>query len=221
MYSHQWQGGVAAALPTGKVVCIGRNYAEHAKELNNPVPEEPVLFIKPSTAVVGTESALGLSQVLAPIHYEAELAVLINKPLTKAGADDAFAAIAGLGVALDLTRREAQSTLKEKGLPWELAKAFDGSCVLSPFVPFDGQDLTQTRYALAINGELRQQGDTAMMINPVIALICHLTQYFTLLPGDVVLTGTPKGVGQLAVGDALTLSLDDTQLAEFSCVAVP
>lgn len=221
MYSHQWLNGDAIALPTSKAVCIGRNYAEHAKELNNPVPDEPVLFIKPASALVGTSSSLSLSQRLAPIHYEAELSVLVDKPLKNATPEAVIAAIAGLGVALDLTRREAQSALKEKGLPWELAKAFDGSCVQSPFVPFDGQDLTRLQYQLDINGATRQQGDTGMMLNPVVELICHLTQYFTLQPGDIVLTGTPKGVGQLYNGDALTLTLGDTRLAQFSCVEAP
>ncbi|EOD80825.1 Fumarylacetoacetate hydrolase family protein [Grimontia indica] len=221
MYSHQWVGGKVAGLTTGKAVCIGRNYVEHAKELNNPIPDEPVLFIKPATSIVGTDSSLALSERLAPIHYEAELSVLIGKPLTKATAEEVMDAIVGVGVALDLTRREAQSKLKEKGLPWELAKAFDASCVQSPFMPFEGFDLATTTYGLDINGEPTQRGDTSLMINPVVDLICHLTQYFTLVPGDIVLTGTPKGVGKLADGDVLTLTLSDEVLAEFSCISAP
>ncbi|CZF80838.1 Fumarylpyruvate hydrolase [Grimontia celer] len=220
MYLHQWVDGKGAGLPTGKAVCIGRNYVEHVQELNNPIPDEPVLFIKPATSIVGTDSALALSESLAPIHYEAELSVLISKPLTKAKPEEVLDAIVGVGVALDLTRREAQSKLKEKGLPWELAKAFDGSCVQSPFVPLEGFDLSATTYGLDINGKPTQRGDTSLMINPVVDLICHLTQYFTLAPGDIVLTGTPKGVGKLADGDALTLTLSDQVLAEFSCVKV-
>ncbi|USH04915.1 fumarylacetoacetate hydrolase family protein [Grimontia kaedaensis] len=221
MYSHRWFNEQEAELPTGKAVCIGRNYVEHAKELNNPIPDEPVLFIKPATSIVGTDSELALSERLAPIHYEAELSVLISKPLTKATPEDVLEAIAGVGVALDLTRREAQSKLKEKGLPWELAKAFDGSCVQSPFVPFEGFNLSATTYGLDINGRPTQCGDTSLMINPVVDLICHITQYFTLAPGDIVLTGTPKGVGKLADGDALTLTLADEVLAEFSCISAP
>ncbi|WP_028021658.1 fumarylacetoacetate hydrolase family protein [Enterovibrio calviensis] len=219
MYSHQWLNGDEIKLPTGKVVCIGRNYVEHAQELNNPVPDEPVLFIKPSTALVGTASDVVLQAALSPIHYEAELSVLIDKPLTHASADEVREAIVGVGVALDLTRREAQSALKEKGLPWEIAKAFDGSCVQSPFVHMgETDDLAALQYGLDINGASRQRGDTSLMITPVISLICHLTQYFTLLPGDIVLTGTPKGVGQLNDGDALTLSLSGETVAQFNCV---
>lgn len=221
MYSHSWIDGTQVGLTAGKAVCIGRNYAEHAKELDNPVPDEPVLFIKPATSLVGTDSELALSERLAPIHYEAELSVLIGKPLTCAKPEAVLDAISGVGVALDLTRREAQSELKEKGLPWELAKAFDGSCVQSPFVPFKHIDLAATEYGLDINSEPRQRGDTRLMINPVVALICHLTQYFTLVPGDIVLTGTPKGVGQLAPGDVLRLTLSGEELARFSCVGTP
>ncbi|CZF86368.1 fumarylacetoacetate hydrolase family protein [Grimontia marina] len=219
MYSHRWINGKETGLATGKAVCIGRNYVDHAKELNNPIPDEPVLFIKPATSIVGTDSPLELSGRLTPIHYEAELSVLISKPLTNAKREEVLEAIVGVGVALDLTRREAQSKLKEKGLPWELAKAFDGSCVQSPFVSFEGIDLAATTYGLDINGEAIQCGDTRLMINPVVDLICHLTQYFRLVPGDIVLTGTPKGVGKLNDGDKLTFTLSNEVLAKFNCVA--
>lgn len=221
MYTHVWIDGTQVGLTAGKAVCIGRNYVEHAKELDNPVPDEPVLFIKPATSFVGTGSALVLREWLAPIHYEAELSVLIGKPLTCANPEAVLDAIVGIGVALDLTRREAQNKLKEKGLPWEVAKAFDGSCVQSPFVPFEHIDLAATEYGLDINGTPRQRGNTRMMITPVVALICHLTQFFTLMPGDIVLTGTPKGVGQLAPGDVLRLTLSGKELARFSCVGAP
>ncbi|KXF82372.1 fumarylacetoacetate hydrolase family protein [Enterovibrio coralii] len=220
MYAHVWKRGESLSLPVGKVVCIGRNYVEHAKELDNPIPDEPVLFLKPQTSLVGAEDALELSDKLAPIHYEAELSILIGKALTKASEKEAVDAIAGIGVALDLTRRETQSALKAKGLPWELAKAFDGSCVQSPFIPLE-HDLTAIRYGLDINDDAKQRGDTSMMITPVAALLSHVSQYFTLLPGDIVLTGTPKGVGQLHGGDALTLTLEGETLATFSCVSVP
>ncbi|OEF48793.1 isomerase/hydrolase [Enterovibrio norvegicus] len=216
MYQHTWKTGDNTLLSVGKVVCIGRNYAEHAKELNNPIPDEPVLFLKPSTALVSADVPLLLRAPLAPIHYEAELSILIGKTLTNATAEQADDAIVGIGVALDLTRREVQSELKAKGLPWELAKAFDGSCVQSPFVPYQ-HDLAATEYGLDINGEARQRGDTALMITPVLTLLSHVSQYFTLLPGDIVLTGTPKGVGQLNGGDELTLTLSGDVLAQCRC----
>ncbi len=207
-YQHQWQDETTTALPLGKVLCVGRNYAEHAKELNNPIPERPLLFIKPATAVVPLSEPLVLPEGRRDVHYETELAVLIGKPLTNADETEARQAIAGFGLALDLTLRDLQSDLKDKGHPWERAKAFDGACPLSPFVPadhFDNQE--HLTFSLRIDGEVRQQGDTQDMITPVLALIAHISQTFTLAPGDVVLTGTPAGVGTLEPGQQLILDL--------------
>lgn len=212
-YQHQFLEG-QVNLPVGKVVCIGRNYAEHAKELNNPVPDEPLLFIKPSTAVTPLSQPIALPQGRGGLHYETELAILIGERLTHASEADAVKAIAGVGLALDLTLRDLQSTLKEKGLPWEKAKAFDGSCSLSAFVSTTGLDLTRLELSLWINGQLRQQGNTAQMLLPVTALLAYISEWFTLLPGDVVLTGTPAGVGELHAGDKLCLQLDQVINAE-------
>jgi len=196
-------------LPAGKVVCVGRNYAEHAKELNNPVPEEPLLFIKPSTALVDMRQPIELRGDRGPVHYETELAILIGQPLTRAQPDQVKAAIAGVGLGLDLTLRERQSLLKKQGHPWEIAKAFDGSCPLSPFVPFAAiRDIGDCRLQLEVDGELRQNGSSAEMLTPVVALIVYISQHFSLLPGDVVLTGTPAGVGVLEPGMQLRLRLD-------------
>ncbi|MFD2176154.1 fumarylacetoacetate hydrolase family protein [Veronia pacifica] len=218
-YQHQYKHKGNVNLPVGKVVCIGRNYADHALELDNPVPDEPVLFIKPATAVVSASEDLILPTRFTPIHYEAELSVLIGETLCCASEEQARSAIAGIGVGLDLTRREIQSELKNKQLPWELSKAFDGSCALSPFLESDGIDLAHCRYGLDINGAERQQGNTEMMLTPVMALICHISQFFTLQPGDVVLTGTPKGVGVLNDGDTLTLRFADEPLAQCQCIS--
>ncbi|KGK41634.1 5-carboxymethyl-2-hydroxymuconate delta-isomerase [Nitrincola sp. A-D6] len=206
-YQHQFLKG-DKQLPVGKVVCIGRNYAEHAKELNNPVPDEPLLFIKPSTAIIPLSQSIVLPQGRGGLHYETELAILIGQRLTHASEAEAGQAIAGVGLALDLTLRDLQSTLKSKGLPWEKAKAFDGSCSLSAFAAPAGLDLTQLEFNLWINDALRQQGNTAQMLLPVTALLAYISEWFTLLPGDVVLTGTPAGVGQLQAGDQLRLQLD-------------
>lgn len=218
-YQHQWKEPNDKSLPTGKVVCVGRNYADHAEELNNPIPTEPVLFIKPASSVSALSEPVLLPQKFGEIHYEAELAVLIGATLTDASEAQAEAAICGLGLGLDLTRRDVQSTLKEKRLPWELAKAFDGSCVLSPFV-LPEFDLTDLHYELAVNGDVRQKGQTRQMLNPVLALVSHISQTFTLHPGDVVLTGTPKGVGQLHDGDELTLKLEHHLLGVTRCQSV-
>jgi 2-keto-4-pentenoate hydratase/2-oxohepta-3-ene-1,7-dioic acid hydratase in catechol pathway len=212
-YQHQFLEG-QTNLPVGKVVCIGRNYAEHAKELNNPVPDEPLLFIKPSTAIIPLSQSIALPQGRGGLHYETELAILIGERLTHASEADAGKAIAGVGLALDLTLRDLQSTLKSKGLPWEKAKAFDGSCSLSAFAAPTGLDLTHLEFNLWINNVLRQQGNAAQMLLPVTALLAYISEWFTLLPGDVVLTGTPAGVGQLQAGDQLRLQLNQLIQAE-------
>jgi len=192
----------------GKIVCVGRNYAEHAKELNNPVPAEPILFIKPESSVVSLNSAFEIPAT--DCHYECEIAVLIGETLSSAHETQVAQAILGLGLALDLTRRELQSKLKEKAYPWEIAKSFDGACPLSDFVPItEFSDLSALSFSLHVNDELKQSGESSDMLNPILPLIAHMSQFFTLKPGDVILTGTPKGVGRLNKGDQLRFSLMD------------
>ena len=213
-YQHHWKDGTPVHLPLGKIVCIGRNYAEHARELNNPVPDEPLLFIKPSTAAVHITRPLDYPRDRGDVHFETELAVLIGRPLANASATEAEAAILGYGLALDLTLRDVQSKLKEKGQPWERAKAFDGACPLSPFVSVDKLRRDHLTFTLDIDGQRQQTGDTREMLNAIVPLIAHMSSQFTLLPGDVVLTGTPKGVGPLASGQTLSLELDDVLFVE-------
>lgn len=207
-YQHQWKDGTATGSTPGKIVCVGRNYAEHARELNNPVPPQPLLFIKPATAACPLTAPIKLPANLGSVHYETELAILIGRPLTRAGEAEALNAIAGVGLALDLTLRELQTRLKTDGHPWERAKGFDGACPLSPFVPAsDFDSLEALQFSLTINGDIRQQGDTRDMITPLLPLLAHISETFTLLPGDVVLTGTPAGVGVLESGQHLKLEL--------------
>ena len=208
-YQHQYVDGSVIDLPMGKVVCVGRNYAEHARELNNPVPTEPLLFIKPATSGVPMAPSIKLVQGRGPVHYETEIALLIGAPLSgMVSEEEAEAAIIGVGLALDLTLRELQDQLKAKSHPWERAKAFDGACPLSPFVPkAQAGDLHALSLQLDINGERRQQGSAAEMITPIVALVRHIANQFSLLPGDVVITGTPAGVGVLNPGDELTLAM--------------
>ncbi|MDV3502930.1 fumarylacetoacetate hydrolase family protein [Marinobacter sp. M-5] len=213
-YQHHWKDGTPVHLPLGKIVCIGRNYAEHARELNNPVPDEPLLFIKPSTAAVHITRPLDFPRDRGDVHFETELAVLIGRPLANASATEAEAAILGYGLALDLTLRDVQSKLKEKGQPWERAKAFDGACPLSPFVSVDKLRRDHLTFTLDIDGQRQQTGDTREMLNATVPLIAHMSSQFTLLPGDVVLTGTPKGVGPLVSGQTLSLELDDVLFVE-------
>ncbi|KEF31489.1 Fumarylacetoacetate hydrolase family protein [Marinobacter nitratireducens] len=213
-YQHHWKDGTPVHLPLGKIVCIGRNYAEHARELNNPVPDEPLLFIKPSTSAVYLTRPLDVPKDRGEVHFETELAVLIGRPLSNASASEAEAAILGYGLALDLTLRDVQSQLKSKGQPWERAKAFDGACPLSPFVPAEKFTRDNIHFTLDIDGQRQQTGDVGDMLNPVVPLIAHMSCHFSLLPGDVVLTGTPKGVGPLKSGQTLSLELNDLLFVE-------
>lgn len=217
-YQHLWKDGNPVHLPLGKIVCIGRNYAEHARELNNPVPDEPLLFIKPSTAAVHVTRPLDFPRDRGAVHFETELAVLIGRPLTHASTAEAKAAILGYGLALDLTLRDVQSQLKEKGQPWERAKGFDGACPLSPFIPAELVPDGNIHFTLDIDGERRQTGDTGDMLHPVLELISHMSSQFTLLPGDVILTGTPKGVGPLQSGQTLSLELEKLLFVETKVV---
>jgi len=208
-YQHQYTDGTPIHYPLGKVVCVGRNYAEHARELNNPVPSEPLLFIKPGSCTVAMEGGIAIPSDRGAVHYEAEIAVLIGKPLSRTpDAEEVRDAISGFAPALDLTLRELQDQLKKKGYPWEVAKAFDGACVLAPFVPGDAvADLADLGIRLSLNGELRQDGNSRDMLTPILPLIQHIAGHFSLQPGDVVLTGTPAGVGPLQPGDELALEL--------------
>jgi len=208
-YQHRFVDGTSADLPVGKVVCVGRNYAEHAKELNNPIPTEPLLFIKPSTAITPLAEPIVLSSSRGPVHYETEIALLIGTRLSGDVSEaEACQAIAGVGLALDLTLRELQDQLKAKGHPWERAKAFDGACPLSLFVPVASVPaLDALSLELQINGTLRQQGSAEQMITPISRLLQQIAEVFTLLPGDVVITGTPAGVGVLQAGDQLQATI--------------
>jgi 2-keto-4-pentenoate hydratase/2-oxohepta-3-ene-1,7-dioic acid hydratase in catechol pathway len=208
-YQHKYVDGTGIHFPLGKVVCIGRNYAEHAKELDNPVPTEPLLFIKPGSCVVPLEGGFTIPVDRGSVHYEAEIVVLIGKPLTKNPTrEEVLDAITGFAPGLDLTLRDVQSRLKEKGLPWELAKSFDGAAVIAPFVPVETYpDLTDIGIRLTINGEVRQDGNSSSMLNPIVPMIQHMAACFSLQAGDLIMTGTPAGVGPFQPGDELVLEL--------------
>ncbi|PCI29261.1 MAG: isomerase/hydrolase [SAR324 cluster bacterium] len=207
-YQHSFYDQSACSLLPGKIVCVGRNYLDHIKELNNPVPSEPILFIKPSTSLQSISDEILVPDYSNNCHHEVELSVLIGQELCRATVEEVEPAIVGYGIALDLTLRDVQEKLKAQGKPWERAKAFDGSCPLSPFVSKevfpDPQDI---ELELKVNGESRQQGNSQLMMTKVLDLIAHISQFFTLLPGDVVLTGTPAGVSRLQSGDQVELIL--------------
>ncbi|MCM2129567.1 fumarylacetoacetate hydrolase family protein [Larsenimonas rhizosphaerae] len=195
----------------GKVVCVGRNYAAHARELGNDVPDQPLLFIKPASSVVDLAKPIAPPRHLGTVHFETELSLLIGRRLHEASPDAAREAIVGMGLALDLTLRDMQDELKARGQPWERAKGFNGACPLSPFVSVKGRfvDWQQLGFSMDINGELRQRGYTERMLFPVAELVSEISHCFTLEPGDVVLTGTPEGVGVLPQQARLTMAIDD------------
>lgn len=208
IYQHETSAGEFIDLPIGKTVCVGRNYAAHIEELNNATPTEPLLFIKPDTALCHARGALEVPLGQGPCHNELELAVLIRSRLQKAAPEQVLAAVWGYGLGLDLTLRDVQTALKDKGLPWERAKAFDGSCALSGFVAAEKvSDPQSLSFKLWVNDTLRQHGECRFMLWTVATLLSEISQVFTLRPGDVVLTGTPKGVGPLESGDELRASL--------------
>lgn len=208
-YRHRWLDGRPMAWPAGKALCLGRNYLAHIAELGNALPSRPVVFLKPGTSFRALADGVGLPEGVGECHHELELTVLIGERLCKADAEQARAAIAGYGLGLDLTLRELQDELKQKGLPWELAKAFDGAAVMSPFVAAaELPNAQDCEIALTVNGEERQRARTSLMITPILDQLAFISRHITLEPGDVLFTGTPAGVAALRSGDALELSLD-------------
>ncbi len=193
----------------GKCVCVGRNYAAHAAELNNPVPSVPLLFIKPADSVVTMAPQISIPTQRGSVHHELEIAVLIQHRLKNATETEAKAAIAGIGLALDLTLRDVQDQLKKQGHPWEVAKAFDGASPMSDFIGIEQiKDLENIEFSLKRNGKIQQQGSSKQMLFPIVPLIAYMSSMFTLNPGDVILTGTPAGVGELHKNDELELELN-------------
>ena len=194
----------------GKVVCVGRNYAAHAAELGNEVPSSPILFMKPASSVVSIRSDVVRPnpEIFGETHYEAELCIQLSADMSNATIEQAKQAIGGVTLGLDLTLRDLQSTLKDKGHPWERAKCFDGACVLADWVdPQAFGNLQNVSYQLTINDKLTQDGDSALMLFPVYELLVNISHAFGLQAGDVIMTGTPSGVGILHAGDQLKLTL--------------
>jgi 2-keto-4-pentenoate hydratase/2-oxohepta-3-ene-1,7-dioic acid hydratase in catechol pathway len=207
-YAHAFTDGSSCAFPVGKAVCVGRNYAAHAKELGNPVSETPMLFMKPATALCVLQNGFVIPAGRGECHHETEVTLLIGGFLKNASESECRAAIAGITLGLDLTLRDVQNELKKKGHPWEVAKAFDGAAPLAAFLkPDKFPDLTNIQFTLSVNGEQRQNGNTADMITPVLPLLAYISTLFTLEPGDVVMTGTPEGVKALVSGDELRLEM--------------
>lgn len=217
-YKHIDKNGANIPLPVGKVVCVGRNYLKHIQELNNDIPSEPLLFMKPATALSGLHQAVTIPKDKGACHNELEVAVLIKSTLTRASLQQAKDGVWGIGLGLDLTLRDVQSKLKSKGQPWERAKAFDKSCPVSQFIEKQEiSDFKDLSFSLVVDGEVRQQGNTLHMMYSIIDLIVEISNNFTLMPGDIVMTGTPEGVGPLFADEELVVELQDYFLVR-TCV---
>ena len=199
---------LAFDYPTSKVLCVGRNYIEHAKELNNPVPETPLFFLKPNSNLCELGETLVLPKLPSNCHYETELALLIGETIERNSAPEPGEKIAGVGLALDLTLRDLQQELKAAGKPWEKSKAFDLSCPVTSFQKVEPTlDFNRLEFELSINQNLVQKASPQQMIFSIRQLLEAASQFFTLYPGDILLTGTPAGVGELQEADKLNLRL--------------
>ncbi|MGM0415626.1 MAG: fumarylacetoacetate hydrolase family protein [Thermodesulfobacteriota bacterium] len=196
--------GEGGSFQVGKILCLARNYVAHAHELGNEVPADPVLFSKPASSMVKNGEDVIIPPYSHDCHHEAELALLIGDTGKNVALEDAMSLVGGYGVAIDMTLRDTQSQLKSKGYPWDLAKGFDTSCPISQFVPAAKiADPHQLQICLEVNGELRQNGNTKCMIQRIPETLAFITRAFTLEPGDIILTGTPAGVGPVVPGDRM------------------
>lgn len=196
-------------ITIGKIVCLGRNYKEHARELGNEVPEKPVVFIKPTSVVIFNGDKIKYPSFSTEMHHEVELVLLIGKKVKDASIDEAEFAIVGYGVGLDMTLRDIQSKLKSNGHPWTIAKCFDTSAALSEFVLKDDYKLTMSEEIyLNVNNEERQREQLSKMIFKPAELVQYLSSLMTLEEGDLVYTGTPKGVGKVEKGDSIRAGID-------------
>lgn len=199
-----------------KIIAIGRNYAAHAKELNNPVPAKPVIFLKPDTAVLKDNKPFYIPEFSNDIHYEVEVVLKVCKEGKHIAEKFASKYYDEIGLGIDFTARDIQADHKAKGLPWELAKAFDNSAAVSNFLPKEQLgDIYQMDFELEINGESRQKGNTGNMLFSYEKIISFVSQYITIKKGDLIFTGTPEGVGQIKQGDKLIGTLAGYSLLNF------
>ncbi len=193
----------------GKMLCLGKNYERHAKEMGGDVPTSPVVFLKPATALVLDGGTVQIPPISGDVHHEVELVVVMGAPARNVEIDAAMNHVFGYAVGLDMTLRDVQARAKQRGEPWAIAKGFDTSAPVSSIVPkarvADPHDMS---ISLRVNGEFRQHGSTADMVLKIPQIISYLSRYFTLERGDCIFTGTPEGVGPVAAGDTLVAALD-------------
>ncbi len=199
-----------------KIICIGRNYAEHAKEMNAAVPSEPVFFLKPDTALIKDNQPFYYPDFSKEIHHEVELVLKINKPGKNIAAEFAYKYYDEIGIGIDFTARDIQAKCKEKGLPWEKAKGFDGAAPIGQFVNKSKfKDLNNIHFHLTINGNTIQKGNTKDLLFSFDTVIAYISKFFTLKTGDLIYTGTPEGVGPVSIGDRLEAYIVDEKLLSF------
>jgi acylpyruvate hydrolase len=200
-----------------RIFAIGRNYAEHIQELSNERPDEPVIFTKPDTALLRNNAPFYYPSFSKDVHYEAELVLRICKEGKNIEVKFAHKYFDAIAIGVDFTARDLQQKAKEKGLPWDIAKGFNGSAPVSEkFIPVEAfKDLKNINFSLKVNGELKQQGNTSFMLFSFDYIISYLSKFFTLRTGDLIFTGTPKGVGPVKVGDVLSASIENEELLEF------
>lgn len=199
-----------------KIICVGRNYAEHAEELQNPRPAKPILFLKPDTALLKGNQPFYHPSFSQEIHYECEVVVRICREGKHIAEKFAHKYYDQLALGVDFTARDLQNELKSQGLPWELSKAFDHSAVVSHFIPTNQlTNLQDLHFTFSQNGELRQSGHTSDMLFSIDQIIAFASEFFTLKTGDLIYTGTPKGVGKIALEDRLEGFLDGVKMFDF------
>jgi len=200
-----------------KIICIGRNYSEHAKELNNAVPEKPVFFMKPDTALLQKNNPFFYPDFSKDVHYETEIVLKINRNGKYIEEQFAHKYFDEISIGIDFTARDLQAEQKQKGLPWEIAKAFDQSAPVGKFVSKDKfKDINQLNFSLKINGELKQQGNTRDMIFSFGRIISYVSQFVSLKTGDLIFTGTPAGVGPIKINDHFEVFIENELLLEFN-----
>lgn len=199
-----------------KIFAIGRNYIEHAKELNNPVPAEPMFFMKPDTAILNNNKPFYYPDFTSDLQYETEIVLKLNRIGKNVAEKFAHRYYAEIGIGIDFTARDLQNKCKEKGWPWEIAKAFDGSAPISQFVSKDKfVDVTNINFHLDLNGQTVQQGNTRDMIFSFDRIVAHVSKFITIRIGDLVFTGTPAGVGPVKIGDHLQAYIEDQLMLDF------
>ncbi|MEM0941644.1 MAG: fumarylacetoacetate hydrolase family protein [Bacteroidota bacterium] len=198
-----------------KIICIGRNYVAHIEELGNERPEHPIIFMKPDTALLKNNEPFYYPDFSSDIHHEVELLVKIKKEGKSINKEFAEAYYDEIGLGIDFTARDWQSKVKEKGHPWEIAKAFNGSAPISKFISKRDRDLTNINFRLEKNGRKVQRGNTSLMLWPINEIISYVSQFILLKTGDIIFTGTPSGVGPIALGDQLVGYLEDEKMFDF------